>query len=206
MRRKLSFIFLSILICFTFIGCSGGASKGVPDSTVLFSTDIDVEDADRYEIIHDYSADTHVDAVEIVLYYEDHFGTITTRIPYWFQYDRASDLWAIIREGDRTTEHEIDEEAYQGCSFYGTDDDYMHPYNYFIEFIDIDTDQMTATIYYEVTFYDNIPSLLDTQTVDIRTDMRNHILIPYEYETFGGIREDTLWFDFNIESGLEAYD
>lgn len=203
MRKRILFLF--ILVCILFSGCSTKVFKGVPDSQVLFSANINVDNANRYEIIHDYDTDTHVDSVEIVLYYEDHFGTITTRFPYWFQYDRASDLWTIIREGVRTTEHEIDEEAYRGYCFYGTDENWIHPYDYSIEFIDIDTAQMTATIYYEITFYDNIPSLRDTQTVEIQTNTGNHILIPYEYENFAGTSMNTLWFDFNIESGLEAY-
>ena len=69
---------------------------------------------------------------------------------------------------------------------------------------------MVATIRYQIEFYDDTPSLQNTETIEIQSTSMvshiNYILIPYEHETWLGIEEDNLWFDLDVHSGLEPYD
>lgn len=166
----------------------------VPESVIFLTTDIDVDTADRYTVTHNYDTDAYTDNVELTLYYEGPYGMDTSCHHLWYQYDKTSDLWTLIKEDDAIYEEEINADAYMNSSpWVGRDENIGCDYSVF--FYDIDTDQMTVDIGYNIVFDNNsIPRSYNSGIFELSYGY----CIDLPYETAYGTEYLTLVFDRNV--------
>lgn len=168
-------VLLAILIFGIFTGC-GAEGKGVPDTIVFEQVRYQYETlsyyvlSPSYQISHNVDKTTHIDTVTVQMLARGEYGTETDTIYLQYQYNRASDLWTLIAEGEWEKELKLDQEALIGI--WELEGDYC-------EYIYID----------EV--YEN-RALMGNKVIDI-TDKDNVKVLEYNPEMDTELIDNSFW-------------
>lgn len=177
--------------------------SGVPDSVIL--RNVSLPENTTYEIVHNYDASSHIDDALLMIHFNSAFGSETETYSYAYQYNRSTDLWELLDEsnGQKTCSISFDKEAYLTKSpFTGSTNDY-HNCTYSISVLDIDIENMNATIRYSLHFSrDSIQDLNSSATVELwYADDGDgpYFEIPY---TRSIVVQDRMYFMLSIDEGI----
>ena len=184
-------------------------SKGVPDSVIRRNTSYTIDKANKYGIIHDVDTDSHIDDLQMKLYFKGTYGTKTVQVPCSYQYNKADDSWTLLDEGPATSKQLLDEDSYIKSSPWKGAAEGYHDYSYSITFLNINMDRMEAVIHCDIDFKrDDIPDLNKTITVDfieIGGSYNLHFEIDYIYPGMFSDKTESLWFWLDIDDGLRPF-
>lgn len=179
----------------------------VPESVVLLTSEIMIDTADRYALVHNYDEVAHIDNVEFSLYHEGPYGVLEITHNLWYQYDQSNDTWSLIKKNDAATrKYIIDEIAYiLSPPWEGR---HSNPQcNYSIVFDGLDMITHTATISYTIDFDDSqITDISECVTVsvdDMGGEYAPFLAIEYEYPGYENNHKDEMTFLLTYD-GLEV--
>lgn len=161
-------ILLAIVLMMAFSACSGQNSKqreadGVPENQVR-SSDVFVEfemdySVTDYQIFHDVDMDTHLDHVTLLLSSEQGFEAIRREVSLVYQYYKSDDMWILV---DYYTVHEetglnadafIRDTGWAGMhSNSSTIAYYQNAFAYNLHIKELDLEDSTITVSYEIDF------------------------------------------------------
>ena len=201
MKKKCLTIIVTCLIFIFILGGCGSAQNGVPDSVLLRDTSLDINDADKYTIVHNVDNSAHTDNVTLTAEFKEVCGTTTITAQYIYQYDQTNDLWELLNEGNQTENTKLNKKSIISHSPYtGRAVNPFFYTNYSITFTDIDLEKMTAKIQY--TFSSSMSGVNDvtnTITVNLQGSASNpYFVIPYTVSNGNGGIDNPLGFTINI--------
>lgn len=180
-------ILVAIVLMMVFSACSGGNSKhreadGVPENQVRssdvfvdFEMDYSVTD---YRIFHDVDIDTHMDHVTLLLSSEQGFAAISREVSLMYQYYKSDDMWILVDYYIVYEETSLNADAFvRDTGWSGTHSNssiiayYQNAFVYNIHIEELDLENSTITVSYEIDFDNELfDDLIQTTPVTMELD------------------------------------